>query len=351
MPAASTGLPAVSLESPSETRSLYENTNRLQEALKFYKKAVKTKPGDYVARLRYSFLLLRQGQENLARQVIEEAFSISKFNQDGLALNAVYRHSGTSPQDFEKQIEKFAHNLAQVPAAKPVQLEVGLEFVPPQQDVKPSMRAGKSFEQAYQTLRGNMAAPTQEVRAFKRMFTLPAASAEERAKQIQDFTTAVRQRVSQVQDGYQVNLSLQGRTADYAAPGALTQNRTTAPKAVYDPRIVGNDMGLWVMGRTWLKFVTEAEEELEEYTCPPNNMCSLLKGLAALAKGNAVQATQYFNQAAQQNPQDPLAQLGLGTAAVIVDDDAQARQFYEQALTLAPSNKTAKRNLKILTDK
>ena len=82
---------------------------------------------------------------------------------------------------------------------------------------------------------------------------------------IEDFISGLEQTLLQADGKYNVNMSLQGRTMDYNAPSALTQNNTTAPKAVYDPRIVGNDMGLWVMGRSWLAFVDEAAEELGEY--------------------------------------------------------------------------------------
>lgn len=335
--------------------ALYEGRGRLQEALKFYKKAVKTKPGDYVARLRYAFLLVRMGQEKTAREILEEAFSIAKFNQDGLALNAAYRASGTTPQDFEKQIEKFADNVSQVSAAKPVQIEVSLEYLPPAQNNQSQGRSRNSFEREYQKLRqADLLTPAEQdtgvARTFKRAFTLPAADSKERAKQIEDFTASIRQAVSQVPQDYVVNLSLQGRTVDYRASGAISQNRSAPPKAVYDPRVVGNDMGLWVMGRTWLKFVEEAEEDLQEFSCPPGNICALLKGLAALAKGNATAAQENFTQAATQSPQDVLAELGLGTSFVVADNDEEARHHYKRALEISPKNKTAKRNLKILTD-
>ncbi len=335
--------------------ALYESRGRLQEALKFYKKAVKTKPGDYVARLRYAFLLVRLGQEKNARDVLEESFSIAKFNQDGLALNAAYRASGTAPKDFEKQIEKFADNLTKVPAAKPVQIEVSLEYLPPAQNNQPQGRSSNSFEREYQKLRpspslSGSVADAGTPRTFKRAFTLPAADATARAKQIENFTASLRQAVSQAPQDYAVNLSLQGRTIDYRATGAITQNRSTPPKAVYDPRVVGNDMGLWVMGRTWLKFVQEAEEDLQEFVCPPGDICALLQGVADLAKGDAAGAQENFSRAAQQSPQDALAQLGLGTAAVIADNDDAARAYYSRALEIAPDNKIAKRNLKILTD-
>lgn len=335
--------------------ALYEKLNRPQDALKYYKKAVKTKPGDFVARLRYGFLLLQQGQVAQAREVIEQAFSITRFKNDGLALNAVYRASGKTAQAFEKQLQSFQNNLEQVPVGKAINVEVTLEFQPITPAQKQAPSRADTFEQAYKRLKADSAlgekSPTVQAQTFKRIFTLPAASDQERHAQIQQLIEGLRNAIAQADDKYQVNLSLQGRTLDYKSPSALTQNRTTVPRAVYDPRIVGNDMGLWVMGRTWVLFVDEAMEDLQEYKkCPADNTCELLKGLAALARGNADGAREAFSRAEKTDAQDPLAQLGLGTAAVINDDDAQAISYYKRALALDPKNKVASKNLKVLAD-
>lgn len=335
--------------------ALYEKLNRPQEALKYYKKAVKTKPGDFVARLRYGFLLMQQGQVETARAIIEQAFAITRFKNDGLALNAVYRASGKTAQAFEQQIESFKENLERVPAAKAINIEVTLEFQPATPPQKQSASRGNTFEQAYERLRGDSAlsanSPAPEAQTFKRMFTFNAASEEDRHTQIHNFIEGLRAAVAQSDGKYNVNLSLQGRTLDYKSPSALTQNRTTTPKAVYDPRIVGNDMGLWVTGRTWLLFVEEAAEDLQEYQkCPADNTCELLQGLAALARGNGSEALESFSRAAARQSKDPLAQLGLGTAAIINADDAAAVSYYEHALELDPKNKMAAKNLKVLAD-
>lgn len=332
--------------------ALYEKLNRPQEALKYYKKAVKTKPGDFVARLRYGFLLVQQGQVALAREVIEQAFSIARFKADGLALNAVYRASGHSAQAFEKQIRQFQENLERVPAGKAVNVEVSLEFEPTAPHPKPSSK-GNTFEQAYERLRGDSslanAGQTPQAQTFKRMFTLPASDDKTRQEQIHNLIDGLRQVVASAPENYNVNLSMQGRTLDYNSPAALTQNRTAPPKAVYDPRIVGNDMGLWVMGRTWLMFVEDAAEDLQEYKhCPSDDTCDLLRGLANLARGNGGAATADFTRAAQVQPNDPLAQLGFGTAAIIDGEDSAAIRAYQRALELDPKNKVAAKNLKIL---
>ena len=334
--------------------ALYEKLNRPQEALKYYKRAVKTKPGDFVARLRYGFLLVKQGQLAQARAVIEQAFSITRFKQDGLALNAVYRASGHTAQAFERQINQFKESLQQVPVGKAINVEVTLEYQPAVSSQPQPTPRSSTFEQAYERLQAGgtlQAGSAPQVQTFKRIFSFPGGDEKSRQEQIDNLINGLKQAVASAPENYNVSLSMQGRTLDYNSPSALSQNRTTPPKAVYDPRIVGNDMGLWVMGRTWLQFVDEAQEDLAEYkNCPTGNTCDLLKGLAALARGNGLRALSDFSNAAKTAPHDPLAQLGLGTAAVMNGEDENAVAFYKNALGLDEKNKVAAKNLKVLTD-
>ncbi len=330
--------------------ALYEKRENYSAALKYYKKAVKTKPGDFVARLRYAYLLLRQDQTALAREVLEGAFSIAPFKEGGLALNAVYRASGRSLERFQEQIEKFKDNLLKVPAGKDIQVEVALEYEP----AAAAAPSGKSrFSEAYETLRSSSAAGAAGTSSlsFKRNFVLNATDTEARSRQVQELVAELDRAVSAASDRYDVSMTLQGRTLDYASPAALGQNRTTAPKAVYDPRIVGNDMGLWLMGKTWARYVQEIQTDLEELVRQrPLNEYLILQGLAALLAGEAGAAQAAFSAAQARNPQDILPGLGLGTAAVIAGDDAQAAAQYRAVLQLSPENKTARRNLKILEE-
>lgn len=333
--------------------ALYEKLNRPQEALKMYKRAVKTKPSDFVARLRYALLLMQQGEEKLAREVLEQAFSITRFKQDGLALNAAYRASGTTPQAFEQQIEQFKDNLEKISPAKAINLEVTMTFSPVETPKGRSAKKGTTFEEAYQQLRPQtgFTEAASSTQTFQRTFAFQPSDTQTRQQQIDVFTEGLLEAVKQADEHHQVTLSMQGRTLDYNAPFALTQHRSSSPKAVYDPRIVGNDMGLWVTGKTWLLFVEEAAEILQEIEiCPSGNLCNLLRGVAELSRGNNQAASGFFAQAAAQNQQDELPYLGLGTAAVIGAEDDSAQRYYQQALTLAPANKIARKNLKILTD-
>ncbi len=332
--------------------ALYEKRENYKDALKYYKKAVKTKPGDYVARLRYAYLLMRMGEQNKAREVLEEAFSIVQFKADGLALNAVYRASGRGGETFRKQIEKFKDNLLKVPASKDVNVEVSLDFNPLSQPQPPS-ESDSRFAEAYASLRApsplTAGAEAASPMSFKRSFVLNASSVQEREAQVEELVAELERAVNIGADKYDVNMTLQGRTMDYASPSALTQNRTAPPKAVYDPRIVGNDMGLWVMGKTWVRYVDEIGMDLDEQVAQtPTPLYLSLQGLAGLLAGNASAAAQSFERARDKAPSDPLPLLGLGTASVMADDDAAAVSYYKEALAKDPGNKTAKRNIGVL---
>lgn len=334
--------------------ALYEKRDNTKDALKYYKKAVKTKSGDFVARLRYGYLLMRLGQIKEAREVMEGAFSIVAFDDDGLALNAVYRASGQNGETFRKQIEKFKENLLQVPSAKDVQVEVSLNYNPVV-SVQPPEQENNRFAEAYQTLYGAQnplsAAQSAGTMSFQRSFVLNAATELERETQVKELVAELERAVNAAADKYDVSMTLQGRTMDYASPSALTQSRSAPPKAVYDPRIVGNDMGLWVMGKTWLRYVDEIEADLNERVLQtPSAEYYILQGLASLLAGNASAAVKAFEAARGLNASDALPLLGLGTAAVMAGDDSSAAAYYRLALEKDSKNKTARRNLKVLEE-
>lgn len=334
--------------------ALYEKTGDDSAALKYYKKAVRTKPGDFIARLLLAKLYYQQKEPAKAREVLDGAFSIIRFKQDGLALNAVYRSSGRSAQDFNKEIENFRNNLSRVPAAKDINVDVALEYTPLAKPQEKSSSASGAFERAYQKLRSSTALPTEDApkpMAFRRSFVLGAATQAQREAQIKEFIDGLEQAVKQGEGKYNVTLSLQGRTMDYASPSALTQNDTAAPRAAYNPRMVGNDMGLWVTGKSWLALVEDALDDLSaQDSALTKEETSLLTGLAFLVAGKASQAAQSFDEARRLAPQDDLPLMGLGTAAVIAGNDGEAKKFYNLALQLNPKNKTAKKNLNVLKE-
>lgn len=329
--------------------ALYEKTGDTSAALKYFKKAVKTKPGDFAARLRYAALLQKTGDAPKAREALEEAFSIVRLQEDGLALNAVYRADGRDGRTFGGQIEKFKQSLSKISPSKDIQVEVALEYTPAQDGS--DLPSGQLERIVRKTFSGAAAEEKKPV-AFTRSFVLNAADAPTRTDEINALAAGLADVAAHTVQGYHVSMRLQGRTADYSAPSALTQHTQSAAKAAYDPRIVGNDMGLWVTGKSWIKFVDEIYDDMREsaQTAPPDDLPYLLLGLADLVLGDAAGAAQHFRTAQSVNPADVLAELGLGTAAVIAADDELAALHYQAALALAPGNKTAARNLAVLKE-
>lgn len=330
--------------------ALYEKTGDYSSALKYFKKAVKTKPGDFVARLRYAALLWQTGAAEQARGVLEEAFSVVKLQQDGLALNAVYRASGRHVQEFTQQIKRFKNSLSKISPAKDIQIEVNIAYEPEGEESS-DLPSGQ-FERAVQkTLSGATLSAGRKPMAFKRSFVLNATDASTRAAQVEELAAGLAEVATQAGKEYSVRMTMQGRTMDVGAPAVLTQNTQQVSKAAYDPRIVGNDMGLWVTGKTWLKLVEEIYGNLQESAAAAkDNFPLLLLGTADLVMGNGAGAADNFTRAKQAAPADYLPELGLGTAAVIAADDTAARAHYQAVLELAPGNKTAKRNLGILKE-
>lgn len=329
--------------------ALYEKTGDISAALKYFKKAVKTKPGDFAARLRYAALLKKAGDAAKAREVLEEAFSIVRLKEDCLALNAVYRADGQDARAFGGQIEKFKQSLSKIAPSKDIQIEVALEYTPAQDGS--DLPSGQLERLTQKTISG-AAVEDKKPMAFTRSFVLNAADASTRTEEINSLAAGLTEAVAHNPAGYHVSMRLQGRTADYSSPSALTQHTQSAAKAAYDPRIVGNDMGLWVTGKTWIKFVDEIYEDVRDsaQANPSDNLPYLLLGLADLVLGNSAGAVQNFKAAQSVHPADVLAELGLGTAAVIAANDELAVRHYQAALALAPGNKTAARNLAVLKE-
>lgn len=322
--------------------TLYEEEGNTIQALKLYKKAIAIKPGDYVARFRLAFLLTKTGKIEQAKEILNDTFSIQILKKEGLGLNVAYSATGNSTKDFEEQLNNFSTNLSKVVASKPIEIEVTLDYITPQD---PKNSAPKTtFEKAYENL-NNTNNPLS--RSFKRIFTLPSASEEVRNTQLANLQQAL-QEITANSNGKSMQLGLKAKTA-----GLTNITNTDNPsnsKATYDPRIVGNDMGLWVIGKSWLNLVQEAQEDLQEYSSQTPDICPLLMGVSYLAQGNANQALTEFNKITNLDTNNYLAWLGVGTAYVILGQEKQAKDAYEKALVIQPKNKVATRNLKILKD-
>ncbi len=319
--------------------AMYEKRGENKDALSFYRRAVNTKPGDFVARLRYANLLFTTGQSKDAKDIVEESFKITPSNKGGLALDVAYNSSGLSAASENKsqEAENIKKMLSQYPPSKDLQVEMQITYSP----AAPKLAVQK--EQSALEREVNKTEAQKQTQVFRRLFVFNAGSAEERGQQIDNMAGGIDELVNSVPQGQELKFSMKASTPQRAAPSAPSDSDANSG---YNPRSVGNDMGLWVTGRSWVKFVEEVVPDIEDRLDADNanSFDYILRGLAYLTLGNGDAAYDSFDKAGKTE----LSLLGKGTAMIVQGKENAARDFYEQVLAINPKNSTALSNIKVL---
>src|SRR5205807_914984 len=91
--------------------------------------------------------------------------------------------------------------------------------------------------------------------AVKREFVLPAGDEGERDRQIENVTAGLRSALQSRPAG-QVHV---GMNVKFEEP---SDGAASDAKVAYEPRQEDNDLGLWVVGTTWVDLVRESIEPL-----------------------------------------------------------------------------------------
>jgi tetratricopeptide (TPR) repeat protein len=165
----------------------------------------------------------------------------------------------------------------------------------------------------------------------KREYFLAAGTQEERLKKAGEIAAEADTLLKGLSSKSDARLNFNIETGP---PSSASPERKN--KALYKPRDVGNDMGLWVMGDNWLDNASEALEEMDDAASDPG--LKLLRGLGHLLLGEHEQALDEFSGGS--------AQAALGRSAALVEAGAedQALAACLEALKLEPANKTALAN-------
>ncbi|MGB2579197.1 tetratricopeptide (TPR) repeat protein [Elusimicrobium simillimum] len=329
--------------------ALYEKRSEDKDALTWYKKAVRTKPGDFVARLRYANLLAVTGKTKEAREVLVKAFAITSSEGKGLALNLAYsgvKKPAQSQAKLAPQLETLKNSLSRLPAGTEVRIETEVSY-----QSKNLMSNTKEMTALEREMRMRAAEKElQSLPAMSRTFILSASEEDERAVQIQTLTAALQKVLDTAPDGKEVNLNIKTDIID-SQPKMTQSDQATA----YNPRTVGNDMGVWKMGRSWVMLIVDVMEDIEDRIedaeaagKQAQAMDYILFGLGALTVGKGAEAKAAFNNALTLAPEDEIALLGKGTALIVIGDEDGAAEIYKQVLTLNPKNKIAAANLEYI---
>ena len=308
-----------------------------------------------------------------------QGFLISPLEDGGLALSLTYSGSEnqarnqtqknknkgaqTLPQQFKNpQLESFKKRLKKVPATKQINIEVEVALNPKQ---KPSTLKTNKNKEGTKSAFANAVLEQEKALStttFERSFILISSDEETRQNQLEDIFNGLNNVLQNAGQDYQVKMSLKASTPTQdpttlqqaeTGPSSISTMRNNS-KAGYNPYMVGNDMGLWVAGKGWIRFMEDilpsATVRFEENKNFEN---SLLLALTYLTLGQGQEAITLLEtaQTQAQNAQErALAYLAQGTAFVVMGDEAHAKEFYALALKEDPENKIIKSNIAILED-
>lgn len=346
-----------------------------------YKKALRLKAGDTIARARLLNLLLENGDVKEALPLFAQGFLISPLEDGGLALSLTYsggdenyttaksskknkhkKEQQTLPQQQKNpQLESFKNRLKKVPASKQLNIEVEVALKPKQKPAE--LKINKDVEGAKSAFA--KAVKKQEdaltSAAFERSFVLISSDEETRLNQLETIFNGLNNILQSAGQDYQVQMALKAATP--VQDSSTLKDAETGPsgtsamrnsKAGYNPYMVGNDMGLWVAGKGWLKFMEDVlPTVITRYEKDKTFENALLVSLVYLTLGQGQDALEYAGIAeniATNEEEKALSYLAQGTANVVLGNETKAKELYNLALKEDPKNKIAKSNIEIFED-
>lgn len=321
------------------------------------KKAVGLKPGDSVARMRWARLLIAGGDRKRARSVMSEAFNLTPENAGGgLQLSVAYSGGQKQAGPADKPspapepeptdpLEVFERNLRRVPLEQGAVLHLDAVFVPKPKLVKSGPGGeGSSLKKALAAAQGPGA---DGPKAVRRDFPLQPADAAARDRHVKAIMDDLRRVMAEAPAGSDARL---GMNLTFTRPVDAGRADAGSPSKVsFQPRDVGNDMGLWVMGTGWMALAAEVLPEPGEAPERPQDAdWWAAMGLAYAAVGESQRAMGAFLKATELDPASVPGWLGRGTAAVMSGDESTAIGALRKVLELEPKNKAAQQGLKWL---
>lgn len=345
-----------------------EREHRPKDAIATLRKAVDLKPGDSVARLRLARLYLIQGDVSKARKVLLDAFHLTpEEGGPGLQLSVAFS-GGQRPQPAgaggpsgpEKKkaepapeppaddpLSMFERNLRRVPLDQAAVMHVDAVFLPRPKLVKNA--PGESASSLRKALAAAAAGQDSAPKSVRRDYPLTATDEAGREAQIKKVMDELRQVMRDAPPDADARLGMNLTFTHLAEAGRANADPSHPPKVTYEPRQVGNDMGLWVIGTSWMALVAEILPEDADIPARPGDADAwVVRGLAHATVGEGQKAMESFLNATKLDPRSVTAWLGKGVAAAMSGDEDGAVAALRRALEIDPKNKTAADGLKWL---
>jgi Flp pilus assembly protein TadD len=338
-----------------------ERLGDLRDAMGSFRKAVSLKPGDSVARLRLARLQLRDGDRSRARATMADAFHLTpEDGGGGLQLSVAYSGGkrpapgggeAAAPEepapapDPADPLEVFERNLRRVPLDRGAAMRVDAMFVPRPRLVKEGPSEGGSLKRALARAHQPGAAPSRP-QAVRREYKVQPGDERAREEQVRRIMDDLRRVMAEAPLDTDARLGMNLTLTRPVDAGRADAGEP--PKVSYQPRDVGNDMGLWVIGTGWMALVAEILPEPGDALPGPDADSWTALGLAHATVGESQKADTAFRRATELDPRSVSAWLGRAVAAVMGGDEAGAAAALRKALELEPKNKAAAQGLKWL---
>ncbi len=349
-----------------ELGAVDERIGDRKAAIRDFKKAVEIKSRDSVARLRLGRLYLLTGDEKKAREVFAEAFHLTpEEGGSGLQLSISYaggkRNAAPNeaapgspsqtepPLDPNDPLNVFQRNLERIPLEQSAVMKVDVVFAPKPKLVKANPESPSSLRKALAQKMADAAAGNGGPKAVRREYQVRAANPEERATQIAKIIDDLRKTMKEGPPDADVRLGMNLNLTRLAAAPTGRGDQQTESKVSYEPRQVGNDMGLWVIGTGWMSLVEEVlPEPGDEPKNPEHSDWWLSTGLAYATLGDGQRALTAFQRAVHDDQKNDTAWLGQGVGEVMTGDEPGAIASFRKVLDLNGSNRAAAEGLKWL---
>ena len=328
------------------------------------KKAVDLKPGDSVARMRLARLYLEAASPKKARAVLAEAFHLTpEEGGPGLQLSVSYAgghrpapagagdagpnkpEAKPAPEaDPNDPLSMFERNLRRVPLDQGAVMHVDAVFLPRPKLVKNGGVEGSSLKKAL--AQANAAGSPNSPKAVRRDYPLTATDQAGRDAQIKKIMSDLRGVMADAPPDADARLGMNLTFTHPADVGRAPSDNANPPKVTYEPRQVGNDMGLWVIGTGWMALVAEVLPEPGEAPPHPDSADWWTAiGLAHATVGESQRAMEAFQSATRLDPGSEPAWLGRAVAAVMSGDETGAVAALRKAQAIDPKNKAASEGL------
>ena len=381
-----------------ELGTIHEKLGNKAKAISAYKRALYLKPLDSAARFRLAVALLKTGELKKIKKYLIEAFNlIPKNKKGGISLNLVYsgrvnnrkqaagnrrQETGSKPSkdnagenDILNSIE---NSLKKIKDDEDIKLKVEFLSLPKTLIINSSREKRRALsnglnkrfaELSSRDFSQGLSFEALEKEGISEIFDKPKVSYERREYFVSETNARKREEnISEIISEIDKILSKAGKDNDVRISIGIETNKRKAfaasenefsaeaedmqdiSKVAYNPRMVGNDMRLWVKGQSWLENVQEGLIELEDFlsrSASREPISYAVMGLGNLILGETVQAEDSFEKIRVSLPL--LYNLGMSVMWVEKGNEKKALYHSDEVLKIDSKNKVALRNKKWLT--